>query len=100
MIFLHYSEVEPNKARVLATINMSDKLPAEDLSTGLCVELLPHPEPGQGTPVLYVNPETKALWYEYLPAPEEPMYAATAVGSLQRQVDDLKLIIAQILAGA
>ena len=100
MIFLNYSLVEADKGRVMAIVYKSEELFNEMLGTGLYVESIPNPESGvAGTPVLYVTPSTKELWYEYLPIPEEPLYAATPIGELQKQLDDVKLALAELMAG-
>ena len=43
--------------------------------------------------------KTKEMWYEYLPIPEQPLYAETPVGQLEKQVDDLKLLLAEMISG-
>lgn len=100
MVFLTFNKIEPDKARVMAVIYKHEELFEEQKERGLFVESLPQPDvTQQGTPVLYINPETKAMWYEYLPLPEQPLYAATPVGQMQKQIDDLKLLLAELVAG-
>ncbi|KNB70140.1 hypothetical protein ADS79_27845 [Brevibacillus reuszeri] len=54
------------------------ELDQETLERGVIVEGLPEPQtPGGKGAVLYINPQTKELWYEYitLPIPEEDRIA-------------------------
>ena len=100
MVFLTCNTVEPGKARVMAVIYKHEELFEEQKERGFFVENIPQPDAlQQGTPVLYINPETKAMWYEYLPLPEQPLYAATTVGQMQKEIDDLKLLLAELVAG-
>ena len=99
MVFITYGEIVENKARVLAAVYTTAELSEEMKSTGVFVEEIPAPDLLGGIPTLMVNPDTKELWYEYSLFPEPPLYPATAVGQLQKQVDDLKLLLAELIEG-
>ena len=100
MIFLTYMKIDETKARVMAMIYKHEELFEEQKAHGVYVESVPQPDSAEtGTPVLYIKPETKEMWYEYLPVPEQPLYAETPVGRLEKQVDDLKLLLAEMIAG-
>lgn len=99
MLFLTYGEVVESKAHVLAVIYKNDELSEEMKETGIFVESVPDPEVASGIPTLLVNPETKELWYEYKPFPEAPLYPPTQVGQMQKEIDDLKLLIAELVTG-
>ena len=100
MIFLTYMKVDETKARVMAMIYKHEELFEAQKAHGVYVESVPEPDSKQsGIPILYIKPETKEMWYEYLPVPEPPLYALTPVGQLEKQVDDLKLLLAEMIAG-
>ena len=100
MVFVTYKTIEPNRARIMAVIYKHEGLFEEQKKSGFYADHLPEPDASkEGTPVLYANPETKELWYEYLPAPEAPLYANTTEGRLQKEIDDLKLLLAELVAG-
>ena len=98
LIYIEYQIEEPEKARVVFQMFKPSLLSEERKQNGLLVEAIPEPE-NSGIPLLYVNPVTKDLWYEYVSAPPAPLYAPTAEGQLQKQIDDLKLLLADILTG-
>lgn len=99
MLFLTHGEVMDGKAKVLAVIYKTEELSEEMKATGVFVESIPDPAINQGLPMLMVNPETKDLWYEYQPIPETPLYPPTKEGQMQKEIDDLKLLIAELIAG-
>ena len=99
MLFLTHGEAVDGKAKVLAVIYKTDELSEEMKAAGVFVEAIPEAATDQGIPVLMVNPATKELWYEFQPLPETPVYPQTQVGQMQKEIDDLKLLIAELLAG-
>ena len=99
MIFITYETITEKKARVLIQVFKPSAVSEEIKQTGIYVPVIPDPEPGQGIPVLYVNPETKEMWYEYDPIPPAPLYPNTETGQMQKEIDDLKLLIAELVTG-
>ncbi|GIO08027.1 hypothetical protein J31TS6_40550 [Brevibacillus reuszeri] len=73
-MYIGYEKVNDTKARVTLIHSFPSELDQETLERGVIVEALPEPKtPGGKGAVLYINPQTKELWYEYvtLPTPEE-----------------------------
>ena len=99
MVYIEFELLSEDKARVMFQMFMPERLSEERKESGILVESIPVVEDGQGIPSLYVNPKTKELWYEYEPVPEAPMYAPNKEGELQKQIDDLKLLIAELITG-
>ena len=99
MVYIEYNLVAPDKGQVFFQMFKPELLPAERKQSGLLVDAIPEPDESQGSSVLFVNPETKELSYEYFPIPEPPLYPDTIEGQLQKQIDDLKLLVAQLIAG-
>lgn len=99
MVYIEYELVAEDKGRVMFRMYKPELLPEERKQSGLLVESLPEPEDGKGIASLFVNPATIELWYEYQPVPEAPLYPQTQVGQMQKEIDDLKLLIAELLAG-
>jgi len=99
MVFLTHGEVVDGKAKVLAVIYKTDELSEEMKAAGVFVESIPDPAVNQGIPMLMVNLATMELWYEYAPIPEAPVYPTTKEGQMQKEIDDLKLLIAELVAG-
>lgn len=95
MIYLEYQELEPNKAMVTLKHYKPEKLSTERKAKGLIVEdtEIPVADESLGSPVLYLNPQTKELWYEYLEIIKTP----TKEEELQNQIDELKAQMAQLL---
>lgn len=99
MVFITYEKFAEDKARVLLQVFKESAVSEEIKMTGIYVDAIPDPDPTMGIPILLVNPITKELWYEYQPLPNTPFYPDTEVGSLQKQVDDLKLLLAELVTG-
>ena len=99
MIYVEFQPVTPEKALVVFQMFQPEKLSEERMMGGLLLESLPEMDESKGIPTLYINPSTKALWYEYTPMPAAPIYPYTEVGGLQKQIDDLKLLVAQLITG-
>lgn len=98
-MFITYSDAIDGKAMVKAIVYNEKELSVEAKANGLFVASIPEPDRDKGMPRLYVNPETKELWHEYEPIPAPPIYPPTEVGQLQKQVDDLKLLLAELVTG-
>ncbi|WP_425060382.1 hypothetical protein SCACP_10770 [Sporomusa carbonis] len=99
MVYIEYELLEPNKCRVIFQMFKPERLSEERKKSGIMIDSIPAPEEGRGVPSLFVNPETKELWYEYEPLPEPPLYLPTREGQMQKEIDDLKLLIAELIAG-
>jgi len=66
VIFISYSQTSEERAKVTLQHFKISLLDEETLNSGLLVESIPTPEFVEGKEaVLYVNPQTKELWYEY-----------------------------------
>jgi len=99
MVYIEFELLSEAKGRIMFQMFMPERLSDERKQSGLLVESIPVAEEGQGVPSLYVNPKTKKLWYEYEPVSEAPMYPPTREGELQKQIDDLKLLMAELITG-
>ena len=99
MVFVAYDEVVDGKAKVKTCIYKEREYSERMLASGLFVEAVPEPDPSKGLYVLYVNPETKELWYEYTDIPARPVYSNSVKDQMQKQIDDLKLLLAELIAG-
>lgn len=75
---------------------------AEELEQeGILVDSIPEPEEVEGKdPVLYCNPETKELWYEYedIPKTEEEIQAEK-VESLEQSIAELTMAMTMMMGG-
>lgn len=97
MIFLAKEDEGKEKARVELIHYMPDDpvegLPDEIKQQGIRVESVPEPpEPKRGkSAVLYCNPKTGELWYEYVDRPLTPEELA------QEQSEKLDLIMMALL---
>lgn len=70
MIFVRIAEETATKAMVYFQHNFPDDLTEEELADGLLVDSVPEPTPQDGKmALLYINPITKELWYEYVDRP-------------------------------
>lgn len=87
-VLLSYEKESDTRARVFQqNWNLSD-LPQDIINNGILVDTIPTPD----TPVgkqeqLYINPQTKELWYEYVDIPK----------TLEGTVADLQSQNAQML---
>ena len=99
MVYIEYQTETEERARVIFQMFKPELLTQERQQSGLLVESIPEIEQGMGTPLLFVNPTTKDLWYEYIPVPKAPLYTSTPEGQLQKQIDDIKLILAEMIGG-
>lgn len=99
MVYIEFESVAKDKGRVMFQMFKPELLSEERKQSGILVESLPVVEEGKGVPSLYVNPKTQELWYEYEPVPEAPIYPLTSEGEMQKQIDDLKLLIAELVTG-
>ena len=99
MVYIEYELVAEDKGRVMFRMFKPELLPEERKQSGLLVDSIPAAEEGKGIATLFVNPATKELWYEYQPALEAPLYPPTQVGQMQKEIDDLKLLIAELVTG-
>lgn len=92
-IFIICKYIETDKWIVDTTNYRPDKLSEEDLSRGFLVDSIPEPTEQEGKrPVLYCNPKTKELWYEYedIPKTKEEILEEK-VATIQQALDDLIL---------
>lgn len=63
-------------------------------SEGMLVDSIPDPVAQQGKiPVLYVNPQTKEAFYEYIDAPANPPTVEDEIAELKRQLADAQIAI-------
>lgn len=83
-MILFYREETPERAFVHA-INWVKSEVREGVENAIAVNELPVDEAGEGQKgMLYLNPKTNEIWYEYV---EKPL---TDVESLRKEVDTLK----------
>ena len=78
MLFVGYEKINGTRGRVTLIHHFPYELDQDVLGGGALVELVPEPETpaGKGS-ILYINPQTKELWYEYVdvPLPEDERIA-------------------------
>jgi hypothetical protein len=67
--------------------------PADFMADGHTVETVPQPEANGHNYQLMYNPTTDSLYYEYTAPPPSPE-------SLQQQIDDLTMAMADMMGGA
>lgn len=83
-MILFYREETPERAFVHA-INWVKNEVREGVENAIAVNELPPDEAGEGQKgMLYINPKTNEIWYEYV---EKPL---TDVESLRKEIDTLK----------
>jgi hypothetical protein len=70
MVFIIYKEIDATKARVEYENYQPSELSEEIVAKGIYVDSIPQAEnrPFQVS-TLYINPETKELWHEYVDRP-------------------------------
>lgn len=71
MVYIEYEIQENGKAMVTFQHHKPELLTDEQKANGMLVEAIPEASQEDPTvnPVLYVNPETGKLWYEYVLRP-------------------------------
>lgn len=86
MRLLHTDTITPTKHRVYSIHFMPSTLTEEDLSKGILVE--DYPEPAiipYKTAIMYINPVTKEVWYEYT---DRPLTADEEIANLKAQLTE------------
>jgi hypothetical protein len=70
MILVNYDMITEGKAFVRRRYYRPEELPQEEIDKGVMVESIPAPEIIAGkNEVLYINPTTLEMWYEYVDRP-------------------------------
>lgn len=95
MPLIHYALIDVGKARVTSVVfsqEAIDALPEDRVATGLMVEAIPEAPPTvEGkTNVLFVNPDTKEMWWEQNDRP---------LSSIEQMRKDLDQLIIYLLEG-
>ncbi len=92
MVYISYIPIDNLTAEVTAIIY--NPFPEQITDQGLYVETIPEPESHTGmVPILYVNLETKELYYHYVKAPPSPPSGETLAG----KVDELNTTMGTLL---
>lgn len=93
--YVLYNIVSDGVAKVRAIIN-SPFLEQLEEETGMFVQDIPEPEAHSGMiPILYINLETKELYYHYEEAPPPPPSGETLVGKVKQLEQENTLLKAQ-----
>lgn len=88
MVFLRIEKQTANIGAVVLIHYAPELLGAEDLKEGILVESVPEAELKAGKqPVLYINTQTKEMWYEY---EDIPLPAEERIAQLERENAELK----------
>lgn len=98
-MFLVHGPVENDIAKVMMVVYQERELSEEALASGLHVDAVPEPDVSKGLPVLHINVATKEAFYEYNPIIPTALYPNTETGQMQKEIDDLKLLIAELVTG-
>ena len=98
-MFLVHGPVENDIAKVMMVVYKEQELSEEALASGLHVDVVPEPDASKGLSVLYINVATKEAFYEYNAIVPTTLYPNTEAGQMQKQIDDLKLLIAELVTG-
>ncbi|KZE44541.1 hypothetical protein AV540_23960 [Brevibacillus parabrevis] len=70
MFYIGYEKIDETKARVTLIHHFPSELDQSILESGVMVEFIPEPQTAVGKgAVLYINPQTKETWYEYVGIP-------------------------------
>jgi hypothetical protein len=104
------NKISDTKMEVITKHYMPDMLTNEEKVGGILVdEELPKPEPQDGKrPVLYINPQTKEQWYEFVDVVGGNTHLTTEQriaqlekekSNLQQAIDDLTLQLGDALLG-
>jgi hypothetical protein len=104
MIFIKYEIESANKARVVYTHYMPfhevhglHKTVEELEQEGFLIEAIPEPETRENTlAILYIDPETKYLWFEYTPYTPQ-LTPDEKIEKLEKEKAELQNITDQIL---
>lgn len=78
-----------DKKRVVRIAFVTDGMSDEDLASGISVDSVPEPESNGMIYQLYINPQTKEMWYEYEEVPK------SEIEILRDENRDLKLALAE-----
>lgn len=102
MYLLKYVVQESNRALVNHQVNDSQFLTLEDreeigMTNSIEVETIPVAEDNGKSPILYYNPETQELWYEYMDTPKTEI--ETLRDEFAKYRTDQDLLLMQILLG-
>ncbi len=81
-----------SRARVSFVHYVPSQLPETVLATGILVEDIPEPEViERKAPVLYFNPQTSELWYEYIDRPLTQEEQLADLAARQKATEDALL---------
>lgn len=93
-VFIKYEPINENKALVSVQNFYPESLSEAILATGVLVDAVPMPEPQPHKyEVLYINPQTNELFYEYInrePTPDEEL------AQLKQENEQLKNSLADL----
>jgi hypothetical protein len=93
MTFLRYEEESPTRGKVTFQHFQPNLLTSEQKQGGIEVYSIPDPVYQDGkTPILYINPETFELWYEYV---DRPLTQEEEIKNLKQQNAQIMLMLAR-----
>jgi len=88
MPIVFYEEETSTRAKVTLIHHQPDLLDEERRAEGIEVESIPKKESRKGkTGVLYINPENKELWYEYI---DRPLNTEEITEEYQNEIDAIR----------
>lgn len=88
MAFVGFTKENDTRARVNLIHYFPSELDHGILEQGALVDTIPEPDhiPGKGA-VLYINPQTKELWYEYVDLPKDENTLARELEETKAKLD-------------
>lgn len=101
MIFIKVNDDKRVVYRNAEYVSLSDER-KEKIGEGILVDSIPEPEQIEGkAPILYCNPETKELWYEYedIPPTKEELLEQK-IQAQERAIAELTALLSMMMGGA
>jgi len=91
MPLVFYEQENTNRGRVTLIHYMPEQLPAALREQGIEVAEIPEPQEVDGKmAVLYINPTTKEMWYEYA---DRPLTLEERIQQLERALLELSMAV-------
>lgn len=91
MIYLGFDKITEQKARVYLRNYNPAELSIEMVEKGVLVDEVPFDERLEGkSSTLFVNPQTKEMWYEYLDLSKEPAAIESEIEEIKQENKMLK----------
>lgn len=91
MKYIEWEEQEGNLGRVIFTHNFPEMLTVEDMKNGLLVDNILEPEKTEKIPQLYIDLDTKKMFYKYYDKTE------TTEQSMEERIAALEIAMANTL---